>query len=96
MAEVLLRVPDDVRREFVAVLGREIPENMWQLLFSRFLKEELKEKLARIKRIESIVSKSKLTDEQAELLSNEASLSLSKRFLKSAGVKSPKPKRSGA
>lgn len=97
MAEVLLRVPDDVRREFEALLGRGISESMWQLLFSRFLKEELREKLSRIKRIESIVSKSKLTEKQAKELADEASLSLSKRFLKSAGVNLPKSaRRSGA
>ena len=46
MAELLLRVPNEVRREFEAMLGREIPEKMWQLLFSRFLNEELDFKIA--------------------------------------------------
>ncbi|MEK6949078.1 MAG: hypothetical protein AABX34_02575 [Nanoarchaeota archaeon] len=87
MAELLLRVPDEVRIEFETVLGREIPEKMWQLLFSRFLNEELREKLSKIKRIESIVSKSKLTEAQAKKLADEISLSVSKRFLDSAGVK---------
>jgi len=89
MAELLLRVPDEVRREFETVLGREIPEKMWQLLFSRFLNEELREKLSKIKRIESIVSKSKLTEEQAKELADEVSLSISKRFLDSAGITYP-------
>ena len=87
MAELLLRVPDEVRKEFETVLGREIPEKMWQLLFSRFLNEELREKLSEIKRIESIVSKSKLTEKQAKELADEVSLAVSKRFLDSAGVK---------
>ena len=87
MAELLLRVPDEVRREFETVLGREIPGKMWQLLFSRFLNEELREKLSEIKRIESIVSKSKLTEKQAKELADEVSLSISKRFLDSARVK---------
>ena len=87
MAELLLRVPDEVRKEFETVLGRKIPEKMWQLLFSRFLNEELKEKLSKIKKIESIVSKSKLTEKQAKELADEVSLSVSKRFLDSARVK---------
>ena len=87
MAELLLRVPNEVRREFEAMLGREIPEKMWQLLFSRFLNEELREKLLEIKKIESIVSKSKLTEKQAKELADEVSLSISKRFLDSARVK---------
>jgi len=87
MDELLLRVPDEVRREFETVLGREIPEKIWQLLFSRFLNEELREKLSEIKRIKSIVSKSKLTEKQAKELADEVSLSISKRFLDSARVK---------
>lgn len=92
MAELLLRVPDEVRREFKTVLGREIPEKMWQLLFARFLNEELREKLSEIKRIESIVSKSKLTEKQAKELADEVSESLAKRFLASAGLECSKGK----
>lgn len=77
-----MRVPYDVRREFEMVFGRGVTDATWQLLFSRFLNEELREKLDRIKRIESIVSKSKLTEEQAEELADEVSLSVAKRFLK--------------
>jgi len=86
MGELLLRVPYDVRREFETVFGRNVTDATWQLLFSRFLNEELREKLNRIKRIESIVSKSKLTEEQAKKLADEVSLSIAKRFLSSAGV----------
>lgn len=87
MEELLLRVPNDVRKEFENVFGKEMPDKMWQLLFSRFLNEELRNKLSEIKRIESIISKSKLTEKQAKQLADEVSLSISKRFLDSAGVK---------
>lgn len=90
MEELLLRVPNDVRKEFENVFGKEIPGKMWQLLFSRFLNEELRNKLSEIKRIESIVSKSKLTEKQAKQLADEVSLSISKRFLDSAGIKYPR------
>lgn len=80
MSELLLRVPYDVRREFETVFGREVTDATWQLLFSRFLNEELREKLDRIKRIESIVSRSKLTEEQAEELADEVNEALSKRY----------------
>jgi len=87
VAEVLLRVPDDVGKEFETALGIKIPEKMWQLLFSRFLNEELREKLSEIKKIESVVSKSKLTEKQAKELADDVSLSIAKRFLDSAGIK---------
>lgn len=89
MAEVLLKVPEDVRQEVETVLGRKVSYATWQLLFSRFLNKELIEKLEKIKRVESIVSKSKMTEEQAERLANEVSLSIAKRFLASAGIQSP-------
>ena len=87
MAELLLRVPDDVKAEFENVFGRGMSEKMWQLLFSRFLNEELRKKLSEIGRIESIVSNSKLTEKQAKQLADELSLSISKSFLDSAGVR---------
>lgn len=90
MAELVVEVPDDIRKEFKAVLGREMPEGMWQLLFSRFLNEELRKKLSEIKKIESIVSKSKLTEKQAKELADKVSSSVARRFLDSAGVKYPK------
>jgi len=88
MDKLLLEVPYDVRREFEAVFGEEMPDRMWQLLFSRFLNEELRGKLHEIRRIESIVSRSKLTQEQADELADELSSSIAKRFLESAGVES--------
>jgi len=90
MDKLLLEVPYDVRMEFEAVFGADIPESMWQLLFSRFLNKELRGKLHEIRKIESIVSKSKLTQEQADELADEVSLSIAKRFLESAGVEYPR------
>ncbi|NMX21018.1 hypothetical protein C5S30_00975 [ANME-1 cluster archaeon GoMg4] len=86
MGELLLRIPYDVRREFEMVFGKKVTDATWQLLFSRFLNEELREKSDRIKRIESIVSRSKLTEKQAKELADEVSVSIAKRFLSSAGI----------
>ena len=72
MAEVVVKIPEELK-EFESIS----PIN-WQLLFSRFLKRELE----RIKEVEAIVSKSKMTQEQAEELADEVSLAVSKRFLK--------------
>jgi len=47
------------------------------LIFSRFLRRELED----IREIESIVSKSKLTEEQAKELADEVSLAIAKRLL---------------
>ena len=71
-AEVMFKVPEDIGIE----LGK-ISKEDWQLLFSRFLRRELEE----IREIESIVSKSKLTEEQAKELADEVSLSIAKRLL---------------
>ena len=87
MAELILRVPDDVRREFETVSGTEVSESALQLLFSRFLQEELREKLQKIKRIESIASRSKLTESQAKELADKSSISVAKRFLDSASAR---------
>ena len=87
MPELKLEVPDDVRMEFEALFGKKMPESMWQLLFSRFLNEELRKKLSEIKKIESIVSRSKLTEKQAKELADEVSMSLSKRFMASVRAK---------
>ncbi|MFV9676690.1 MAG: hypothetical protein ACNYVW_03465 [Methanosarcinales archaeon] len=73
MAEIVVKVPEDIGIE----LGRVSEEN-WQLLFSRFLRRELGE----IRELEAIVSKSKLTEEQAKALADEVSLAIAKRLLK--------------
>jgi hypothetical protein len=93
MADVFLKVPEDVRREAEVVLGKEMSYPAWQLLFSRFLNEELIEKLKEVKRIESIVSRSLMTEEQAEKLAEEASLSIAEKFLSSSGVSYPEKKK---
>ena len=71
MAEVVVTVPADVGFEFC-----EISKEKWQLLFSRFIKRKIDE----WHEIESIVSKSKATDEQIGELSDEVSLSITKRL----------------
>jgi len=96
MAELLLRVPDDVRVQVESALGRKLSPAEWQTLFSRFLKEELKEKLVRIKHVESIVARSRMTQKQAEGLAREVNCSLSKRFLSESGVKYQEKKKRGA
>jgi hypothetical protein len=73
MAEVKIEIPEDLSEEFTCISKEE-----WQLLFSRFLKEELE----RIKKVESIVAKSKLTEKQAKKLADEVNLSLAKRYEK--------------
>ena len=73
MGELKVVIPEDIGIE----LGK-ISKEDWQLLFSRFLRRELEE----IREIESIVSKSKLTEEQAKELADEVSLSIAKRLLK--------------
>ena len=72
MAEIVVKVPEDIGIE----LGRVSEEN-WQLLFSRFLRRELEE----IRALEAILSKSKLTEEQAKELADEVSLAIAKRLL---------------
>jgi hypothetical protein len=80
MAELVVKVPEDIGIE----LGKVSRED-WQLLFSRFLRRELEE----IREIESIVSKSKLTEEQAKELADEVSLSIAKRLLEKFGSTAP-------
>lgn len=72
MAELVVKVPEDIGIEF-----GKISKADWQLLFSRFLRRELEE----IREIEAIVSKSKLTEEQAKELADEVSLAIAKRLL---------------
>ena len=72
MGELVVKIPEDIEIE----LGKVSKED-WQLLFSRFLRRKLEE----IREIESIVSKSKLTEEQAKELADEVSLAIAKRLL---------------
>jgi hypothetical protein len=73
MTEVSVKIPEDLDVE----LGK-VPKENWQLLFSRFLKKELEE----LKKVESIVSKSKANNKQVKELADEASLAIAKRLLK--------------
>ena len=94
MAEVLLKVPEDIRAQLESVMGRKLSSAEWERLFSKFLNEELRTKLETIKRVEGIVSRSRMTQAQADELADKASLALSKRYLSESGVKySPKKKR---
>lgn len=70
MAEIIISIPEELKE---LTLVRRIN---WQLLLARKLSEEFME-LARIK---NIVSSSKLTEEQADSLSDEVNLSLAKRY----------------
>ena len=72
MGELVVKVPEDIGIE----LGKISTED-WQLLFSRFLRRELEE----IREIESIVSKSKLTEAKANELADEVSLAIAKRLV---------------
>lgn len=73
MAEVTIPIPREIEDELktVSPMG-------WQMFAQRKLAEEL-EKIAEFKRI---VSKSKLTQEQADMLSDEVNWALSKRYQK--------------
>lgn len=73
MAEVVVKIPEELK-EFESIS----PIN-WQLAVEKRLKEEFDE-LARLKRI---ASKSKLTEEDVEELSEEVGTALTDRLLKS-------------
>lgn len=70
MQEIIVKIPEELDEL------RHAASINWQLVIGRRLKEEFEE-LSRIKRI---VTKSKLTQEQAEKLADEVSLSLAKRY----------------
>lgn len=73
MAELVVKLPEDVGAEF-----SKISERDWQLIFSRFLKRELD----KIREIDAIASKSKATEAQVGELADEVSSAIAKRFLK--------------
>ncbi len=72
MIEITIRIPEELKEL------ANISKINWQLLIARKLKEEFEE-LAQIKRI---VSKSKLTQEQADELSDRVNKSLSLKYEK--------------
>jgi len=73
MTEVILKanVPEDMADEFKRLPGLEM-----SLLVSRLLKG----KLSRLVRLERIISKSELSGDEAKEISDEISLSLSRRY----------------
>lgn len=87
MAEMILQVPDELKAEVESVLGRKLSYAEWQTLCSRFLKVQLKKNLETIKHVDSIVSKSKMTQKQADELADRVNCALSKRYLSESGVK---------
>ena len=70
MTKITISIPEELKElAYISKIN-------WQLVVARKLKEELEE-LVKIKRI---VSKSKLTEEQADELANEVNLSLADRY----------------
>jgi hypothetical protein len=74
MAEIVVKIPEELKRE----MG-EFPEVEWQTVAKKLLEEELE----RMRELKTIVSKSKLTEKDVEELSAEVDESLARRFRKS-------------
>ena len=72
MGELRVEIPEELREEM-----KELPNVNWQLVVRRTLKRELEE----ILELKRIISKSKLTKEDVEELSDEINESLAKRFI---------------
>ena len=72
MAEITIKIPEELNE-----LARVSKIN-WQLVIARKLEEELQ----RLVKIKNIISKSKLTQEQADQLADEVNLDLAKRYEK--------------
>ena len=76
MASVTLTIPDDIKAEM---------KRLSWINWSELAKEKFSEKqrmLQRFEKVEEVLSKSKLTQEDADKLSDEANLSLAKRYEK--------------
>jgi len=71
MPEVMVDLPEDLVKELEKISKLDL-----SLVVSRLLKE----KLARIARLEKIISKSKLSEEKAREIADEINLSLSKEY----------------
>lgn len=72
MAQVTIDIPDELEEL------KNASSIKWQMLIQRKLKEEF----GRLSEIGRIVTKSKLTQEQADALSDEVNWALSKRYQK--------------
>jgi hypothetical protein len=71
MTEIKVKIPAELESEFEL-----IPKPELSLLFNRLLMENL----SRIARFKQIVSKSRLTEDKAEELADEISISLAKKY----------------
>ncbi|MBU1252164.1 MAG: hypothetical protein KJ905_01710 [Nanoarchaeota archaeon] len=71
MKELRIRIPEELESEFKAIPNLDL-----SILVSKILVN----KLSRLIRFKQIVSKSQLTEKQAEELANEVSTSLAKRY----------------
>jgi len=72
MVELTISIPEELE-ELTYISKAD-----WQLAIARKLKKEFEE----LVRVKSIVSKSKLTQEQADELSDEVNFALAKRYEK--------------
>lgn len=70
MVEVAIRIPDELKK---LALMKKIN---WQLVVSRKINEELE----RLARVERIVAKSKLSEEDVQELTDETNMALAKRY----------------
>lgn len=71
MVEVCIKIPKELESEFKGMCEAEL---------SILVNNALKERLSMLARFKRIVSKSKLTEEQAEKLADEINESLAKRY----------------
>jgi hypothetical protein len=71
MADVFIRIPKDLEREF-----GDVKPIFWQLIVDRTVNEEL----VRLKALKQIVSRSRLTEKDVEELSDKANEALSERY----------------
>ena len=71
MIELKVKIPEELESEL-----KQLPD----IELSIFLTNLLRKKLSRAIEFKQIVSKSKLTEEQAEELADEISMSLAKRY----------------
>ncbi len=74
MASTVLTIPDEVKAELKSFSW----VNWSELAREELIKQE--ERLKAWRKIEKIVSKSKLTQEQADKISDEINMSLAKRY----------------
>ena len=73
MKDVFVKIPEDVASELAA-----LPQQRWQLLFSRFIRMRLET----LKELQAITLKSKATDEDVRELADEVSLAITERLVR--------------